>query len=301
MGARPFFWFHMDSLPGKMVMGAIGGCGAAVVCHPFDVVRVTMQVASVQNSTFGTAVGIFREAGLKQGLYAGFSAAILRQWTYGSCRIGIYSFLLNSSGKKPSEIGFVTKLGFGTLSGGLGSVAGTPAELALVRMSADSKLPLNQRRGNGVFQVLGNVIQDKGVLGMWNGVGPTVLRAMSLSSVTLAVTSETKARLPELVPSFKDAPSAVMLVSTAHAAFWATVASQPFDVVKSRMQNMVVPESGIAPYSSSLDCTMKCLKEGPLTLMRGFVPAFVKLTPYTVLSLSLVESLTKIMTGKSAL
>mmetsp|Transcript_110155 Transcript_110155/g.191011 ORF Transcript_110155/g.191011 Transcript_110155/m.191011 type:complete len:292 (+) Transcript_110155:56-931(+) len=291
----------MDSLPGKMALGAFGGSGAALACHPFDVVRVMMQVATQQKSTLATAVDIFKEAGMRKGLYSGFSAAILRQWTYGSCRIGIYSFLLSSSGKKPAEISFVTKLGFGTLSGGLGSVFGTPAELALVRMSADSKLPVHERRGNGVFKVLGSVIQDRGVLGMWNGVGPTVLRAMSLSSVTLAVTSETKERLPKLVPSLKESPSIVMVLSTSIAAFWATVASQPFDVVKSRMQNMVVPESGVPPYSSSLDCAAKCLKEGPLTLMRGFFPAFVKLTPYTVLSLSIVESMTKVLTGKSAL
>ena len=31
-------------LPGRMVMGALGGMGAATVCHPFDVVRVQLQV-----------------------------------------------------------------------------------------------------------------------------------------------------------------------------------------------------------------------------------------------------------------
>ena len=27
--------------------------------------------------------------------YAGIDAAYLRQWTYGSCRVGIYAYLLN--------------------------------------------------------------------------------------------------------------------------------------------------------------------------------------------------------------
>lgn len=291
----------MDSLAGKMGVGALGGCGAATVCHPFDVVRVMMQVGTQHKSTLATAGDIYKEAGLRRGLYSGFSAAILRQWTYGACRIGIYTFLLNSTGKKPSEISFLTKLGFGTLSGGIGSVCGTPAELALVRMSADAKLPLSERRGVGVHKVLGGVIREHGITGMWNGVGPTVARAMSLSSVTLAITSESKVRLPQMFPVLNDNPGATMVMSTTFASFWATVASQPFDVVKSRMQNMVVPESGVPPYSGAIDCAAKCLKQGPLTLMRGFAPAFIKLTPYTVLSLNLVEIISKSLTGKSAL
>ena len=35
----------------------------------------------------------------------------------------------------------------GMASGGIGSLVGTPAEVALVRMTADGKLPVEQRRG----------------------------------------------------------------------------------------------------------------------------------------------------------
>jgi len=290
----------MDSLPAKMGMGATGGMGAALFCHPFDVVRVMMQVQKEKRGTIGTAISVFQEGGLRRGLYSGLSAAFLRQWTYGACRIGIYSFMLKSQ-KKPSEVGFGMKLAFGTLSGGIGSLAGTPAELALVRMSADAKLPISERRGLGVHKVLGAVVKESGVLGMWTGVGPTVARAMALSSVTLAVTSEVKQRLPETVPWMTAYPTLTMVTSTTIASFLGTVASQPFDVVKSHMQNMVVAPGGVAPYSSALDCAGKLFKEKPLNLMKGFTPAFVKLTPYTVLSLTIVEKLTKIITGKSAL
>jgi len=290
----------MESLPAKMAMGATGGMGAAMFCHPFDVVRVMMQVQTEAKGTVGTAMSVYKEGGLRRGLYSGLSAAFLRQWTYGSCRIGIYSFLLKSQ-EKPADVGFGLKLGFGTVSGGIGSLAGTPAELALVRMSADAKLPVSERRGLGVHKVLGSVIQESGILGMWTGVGPTVARAMALSSVTLAVTSEVKQQLPQKVPWMSEYPTMTMVTSTTIASFWGTAASQPFDVVKSRMQNMVIPPDGVAPYSSAIDCAMKCFKENPLTLMRGFTPAFVKLTPYTVLSLTIVEKLTQILTGKSAL
>jgi len=288
------------TLPGKMSIAATGGMGAAIFCHPLDVVRVMMQVGEKKQGTVATAVEVFQTSGLKRGLYSGLSAGFLRQWTYGACRIGIYSFLLNSQAE-PSKVGFGTKLAFGMISGGIGSVAGTPAELALVRMSADAKLPLAERRGAGVHKVLGGIIQDEGFLAMWRGVTPTVARAMSLSSVVLAVTSESKQRLPGVHSVFEANPTFNMAVSTLIASFCGTIASQPFDVVKSKMQNMVIPANGAPPYSSAIDCATKCFRQGPMTLMLGFTPAFIKLTPYTMISLTLVEKITQLLTGKSAL
>ena len=40
---------------------------------------------------------------MKRGLYAGLSAAFLRQWLYGSCRMGIFSQLLNSYVEENAE------------------------------------------------------------------------------------------------------------------------------------------------------------------------------------------------------
>ena len=38
-----------------------------------------------------------------------------------------------------------------------------------------------------------------------------------------------------------------------------------------------------------------------LVMWRGFTPAFIKLAPYTIISLTLVDKLTKAVTGKDAL
>ena len=75
-----------------------------------------------------------------------------------------------------------------------------------------------------------------------------------------------------------------------------------FDVAKSRMQNMPINADGTAIYSNMADCFVKSVKnEGPAVLFSGFVPAFVKLAPYTVISLTVADKLTEALTGKSAL
>lgn len=72
-------------LPTRMVLGAVAGMGAATCCHPLDVLRVQMQTEGVQyKGTMDAAVQIFRRNGLREGLYAGVSAAYLRAIPPGS-------------------------------------------------------------------------------------------------------------------------------------------------------------------------------------------------------------------------
>ena len=76
-------------LPARLVIGAPGGTGAACVCHPLDVVRVQLQVSR------GVSVPeVLRRTGVP-GLWSGLSAAILRQWTYGALRMGLFAWLLD--------------------------------------------------------------------------------------------------------------------------------------------------------------------------------------------------------------
>ena len=304
------------SLPTRMVLSAVAGMGAAIICHPLDVIRVQMQTATPPfKSTWDAATTIYRNAGLTQGLYAGISAAFLRQWLYGSCRMGIYSYLLEQeqtknvfAGKNKNDISLATKLGMGCISGGIGSLVGTPSEVALVRMSADSKLPPNERRNyNGVTNCLSRIAKEEGIANWWKGATPTVMRATLLSACQMGITSQTKT---ELIQSgyFGDNGQwaggiPLLFCATLVSSFCANVVANPFDVVKSRLQNMPNPSPGQTPlYTGMVDCFAKSVKaEGITVLWAGFVPAFVKLAPYSVISLTLVDKLTKAVTGKDAL
>jgi hypothetical protein len=95
----------------------------------------------------------------------------------------------------------------------------------------------------------------------------------------------------------------MMLCATLCSSFCANVVANPFDVVKSRMQQMPVPPPGQAPlYVSMSDCFSKSIRaEGMTVLWKGFTPAFIKLAPYTIISLTLADKLTKAVTGKEAL
>jgi len=307
-------------LPTRMVLAALAGMGAATVCHPLDVVRVQMQTAApgTYRNTLDAGVQIFRNAGFSEGLYAGISAAYLRQWLYGSCRIGIYSYLLEkaqleqqqkaAAGGTPAPISFAKKCAMGCFSGGTGSFVGTPSELALVRMSADSKLPPAERRNyKNVVDCIVRIYKEEGLTKLWRGATPTVARATVLSACQLGVTSEVKTTL---IQSGYFGPGGqwlggypMMFCATLCSSFCANVMANPFDVMKSRMQNMAIdPVTGEGAYKNMVDCARKSIaKDGLVVMWAGFTPAFVKLAPYTVISLTLADKLTKALTGKDAL
>ncbi len=246
---------------------------------------------STYNGVADAAVGIYKKDGLKDGLYAGVSAAYLRQWLYGSCRIGIYSYLLENAqnanikaGLEKNAISLPSKMLMGLTSGGIGSFVGTPSELALVRMSNDKKLPEAQRRNyKGVGNCISRIAKEEGLPALFTGAPATVLRACLLSACAMGITSEIKMRLSgsgifgEDGKLYGGVP--LLFVATLISSLAANTVANPFDVVKSRMQNMVIEKDGSAQYSSMLDCFLQTVgNEGVLKLWSGFVPAFLKVS-----------------------
>lgn len=75
----------------------------------------------------------------------------------------------------------------GLTAGAIGASFGSPADLALIRMQADATLPVAQRRNyKNAFHALYRIVGDEGVLALWKGAGPTVVRAMALNMGMLA-------------------------------------------------------------------------------------------------------------------
>lgn len=60
--------------------------------------------------------------------------------------------------------------------------------------------------------------------------------------------------------------------------------------------------TNVGKYKNMVDCFKKSVAaEGPSVLWRGFTPALIKLSPYTVISLTLLEKITTFVTGTKAM
>lgn len=78
-------------------------------------------------------------------------------------------------------------------AGVVGAFVGTPAEVALIRMTADGHLPPAERRNyKNVFDSLFRIVKEEGVLTLWRGAVPTMGRAMVVNAAQLATYSQAK-------------------------------------------------------------------------------------------------------------
>jgi solute carrier family 25 oxoglutarate transporter 11 len=120
------------------------------------------------------------------------------------------------------------------MAGGLGSFVGTPCDLVLVRMQADSTLPEVERRNyKNVFDAFGRIIKEEGVTSLWNGAGPTILRACALNVAMLVTYDEVKERLTKKLGKGHD--KQILFVASMMSACATSTASLPFDNIKTKL------------------------------------------------------------------
>jgi solute carrier family 25 oxoglutarate transporter 11 len=87
-------------------------------------------------------VGHIAKSDGPRGLYAGLSAALARQLSYGTMRIGMFEWLRDATYQGPvDDMGVAHKLAIGLVSGAVAAVSCCPVEVSLVRMQADSAAP----------------------------------------------------------------------------------------------------------------------------------------------------------------
>merc|ERR1711865_1224185 len=156
------------------------------------------------------------------------SAGLTRQVVYTGARLGLFD-IFSEKLKTPGEKMTFAKNALAAISaGGLAAILGNPADLALIRMQADSMLPAAERAGySNVFSALGLIVKADGPMGLLAGAAPTCTRAMALNFGMLAFNA-----------SGKDALSSVgvtgiplTLGASAIAGFAASFFSLPFDFV----------------------------------------------------------------------
>jgi len=278
----------------RFIFGTISAVSATFFTHPIDVVKYKLQVSGrkglrAYNGTIDAARGMMKDEGV-MGFYRGLTASMMRQVSYGSTRLGMYSSLMEKyTAKDGTPPPLYQKLVFSMSAGGIGAIVGNPFDLALVRMAADSSLPAAERRNyTGVFDAVARIIKTEGFQALWTGSSPTVTRCIILNAAQLTTYSQAKEELLR-TPYFEDN---ILLHFSASmiSGFVATAASLPFDVAKTRLQNAKSGE-----YSGMVDCLVQTAKqEGPLSLWKGFTPSYLRLAPQTVLVFVFLEQLTQI-------
>ena len=277
--------FMRAALP--FINGGLAGMTATSVIQPVDMVKVRLQLAGegAKTGPKPTPIGVLKDivaAGKVTDLYTGLSAGLLRQAVYTTARLGFFDTFMKRLAVRAKEngtaVGFKERAGAGLAAGGLAAVVGNPADLALIRMQSDGMKPAAQRANyTSVVDALTRISKNEGVLRLWAGAYPTVVRAMALNFGQLAFFSEAKAQLKNTSLSSRSQT----LTASAVAGFFASFLSLPFDFMKTRLQKQTRAPDGTMPYKGMFDCFRKVAKEeGLLRFYRGFGTYYIRIAPH---------------------
>lgn len=305
------------------VEGGIASVIAGSATHPLDLIKVRMQLQGESQPSnlrpalafhpgsaqapphpppkvgpIAVGVKLVQQEGVT-GLFSGVSATILRQLLYSTTRMGLYE-LLKKKWSQPNSAGLTTipltrKITAGLIAGGIGAAVGNPADLAMVRMQADGRLPPAQRRNyKSVVDAITRMAKDEGVTSLWRGSSLTVNRAMLVTASQLASYDQFKEMILENGVMHDGLGTHV--AASFSAGFVAAVASNPVDVIKTRVMNMKVEPGAAPPYSGALDCALKTVRaEGPMALYKGFIPTISRQGPFTVVLFVTLEQVRKLL------
>ncbi|XP_042507249.1 mitochondrial uncoupling protein 5-like [Macadamia integrifolia] len=316
------------------VEGGIASIIAGGSTHPLDLIKVRMQLqgeshvpnpATIQtlrpafafnaSSTTAAAPGVIHApppppprlgvvaVGVKivqtegvAALFSGVSATMLRQTLYSTTRMGLYDVLKHkwtdpNSGNMP----LMRKISAGLIAGGIGAAVGNPADVAMVRMQADGRLPVAQRRNyKSVVDAIGQMTKQEGVTSLWRGSSLTVNRAMIVTASQLATYDQVKETI--IGNDVMKDGLGTHVTSSFAAGFVAAVASNPVDVIKTRVMNMKVEGGAEPPYAGAMDCALKTVRaEGPMALYKGFIPTVSRQGPFTVVLFVTLEQVRKLL------
>jgi len=270
--------------------------GAACCTHPLDLIKVHLQTSNAQLGANQPKMGIVSQA-VKvvksdgpRGLWSGLSASLFRQGTYSTSRFAIYDVMKHKASPNGEPISTPVRLAMSMVAGAFGGAIGTPGDMVNVRMQNDMKLSPDLRRNyKNCFDGLYRVFSEEGFRKLFSGVEWASSRAVMVSVGQMFFYDIAKENLLATKYPFQFQDNTLThLLSSFIAGSVATGLAQPIDVLKTRAMNSKPGE-----FRSPGHLFMFTLRQGPMTFFKGFVPAFIRLGPHTVITLVFKEQLTK--------
>ncbi|XP_028401390.1 kidney mitochondrial carrier protein 1-like [Dendronephthya gigantea] len=278
----------MDWRP--FLYGGLASMTAEAATFPIDTTKTRLQLQGqhidVTNKEirykgmFSAFVRISKEEGAR-ALYNGVAPALLRQATYGTIKIGMYHGIKRIIVKDPKDEKFYYNIISGIVAGAVAAALCTPTDLLKVRMQAQSQ---GVAPAKGMFSSFAAIFREEGFSGLYRGVVPNAQRAAVVAGVELAVYDWCKKKI--LDNELMEDNVYTHFLSSFTAGFAGAVASNPIDVVKTRLMNqrkLKHNEGGAKIYRNSLDCILTTIRtERFFALYRGFIPNFVRLCPWNI-------------------
>ncbi|XP_066980720.1 mitochondrial glycine transporter B-like [Macrobrachium rosenbergii] len=267
----------------SFVAGSFSGTCSTILFQPLDLVKTRLQTTITIPS--GGSVGMLATVGKVIqnerifGLWKGVTPSIFR------CvpGVGLYFSSLhwlktNFCEGQPGALQAIA----------LGVVARTITGVAMIPITV-----VKTRYESGVYsytsvrEAVSSIYLKEGARGLTCGLLPTLLRDAPFSGLYLMFYTQTKKRVPQRYLEDNLAP-AIHFTIGVFAGLMASTVTQPFDVVKTKMQ--LYPHKFTSLYQA---CVYVQKKYGPQGYFKGLVPRMLRRTLMAAMAWTVYEQVTK--------
>ncbi|XP_041661931.1 mitochondrial basic amino acids transporter [Cheilinus undulatus] len=259
------------------VAGCIGGAAGVLVGHPFDTVKVRLQVQNIDKplyrGTFHCFQSIIRQESVF-GLYKGIGSPMMGLTFINAIVFGVQGNTMRLLGQDTPMNQFLA----GAAAGAIQCVICCPMELAKTRMQMQGtgEKKSSRKLYKNSLDCLARIYNREGLWGVNRGMLTTLIRetpgfgvyflAYDVLTRSLGCEPDDRYMIPKLL----------FAGGMAGIASW--LSTYPVDVIKSRLQADGV--GGVNQYSSIADCVRQSVrKEGYMVFTRGLTSTLLRAFP----------------------
>ncbi|KAH8824000.1 mitochondrial carrier domain-containing protein [Flagelloscypha sp. PMI_526] len=266
--------------------GAFAGITEILTFYPLDVVKTRAQLATgkAEHGLVGTMRQIIKTEGVGR-LYRGLVPPLLMEAPKRAVKFAANDFWgktylgLTGEKKMTQNLSIVT----GCTAGATESFVVVPFELVKIKLQDKTST------FKGPMDVVKQIIQKEGVLGLYAGMESTMWRHFWWNGGFFGVIFTVRGQLPKAETQKQQLLN--NFISGSFGGFAGTVLNTPFDVVKSRIQGYNKVPGVVPKYNWTYPALVTIFREeGPAALYKGFVPKVLRLAPGGGVLLLVVEA-----------
>ncbi|EEH22993.2 hypothetical protein PABG_05204 [Paracoccidioides brasiliensis Pb03] len=241
----------------SMLAGGIGGTSGDMLMHSLDTVKTRQQgdphIPPRYTSMSSSYVTILRQEGIRRGLYSGVVPALLGSFPGTVIFFGVYEWSKRNmldAGVNPS----LSYLASGFMADLAASVVYVPSEVLKTRQQLQGRYnnPFFRSGYNyrGTIDAFRTIVRDEGFGTLFSGYKATLCRDLPFSALQFAFYEQEQKLAKQWVGSREIGLPLEILTATT-AGGMAGIITCPLDVVKTRTQTQLSPDSLGGPSSSS--------------------------------------------------
>lgn len=270
----------------------------AVCLQPIDVIKTRLQLdrAKQYKGILHCASTIVKEEGLR-ALWKGLTPFATHLTLKYTLRMGTNA-VLQTAFSDPGT-GYLSP--GGRLAAGFGAgviealVIVTPFEVVKIRLQQQRGMAPELLRYRGPVHCAATIVRDEGILGLWAGAAPTVLRNGCNQAVMFSAKNKCDAWLwDKHEKDGKVLQPWQSMISGFVAGLAGPFCTGPFDVVKTRlMAQHRFSEHGSVRYNGMLHAiSLIYREEGLLALWKGLVPRLMRIPPGQAIMWAVADQVT---------